>query len=451
MGRQSWLRLRLHLVGIIASCAMILLVLVSSANVASANRDRAVGQTIRASQLSGNITYSYWSDPIRTQVTNAVIKLFEKAYPNIHVTGEPLGWDPYWQHITVEAAAGTLPCVTQVQSTSLETYTRSNVFINLNSVIKQGLLSVKGISKTVLDTGVINGTLYMVPYGAAYDALAYNKTLVAKAGLQPPKPGWSYADFGKWLAALQAKLPAGTYATDQTGLNSTAFFNYALSHGYSMFNEAGQLGFPAALLQSFWAIYLNWQKKGIAVPQALAAQEPNNVEQSFLVRGKVAVEGEPGNQFPDVVSGAAQTHVGSMGLILYPYGPRGLGQIILTSGLSIPKNCNETQAAAAFINFFTNNPAAANAYASNNGANTVTALLSKQIASPSTAPAVKQYLQTYNFIAVHKQPLVQYPPGYTQVFSNLWPVEFGKILSGSESLSAGVKSFMQQAKVDLSS
>ena len=41
---------------------------------------------------SGNITYFWWGDPIRNQLTDAVIKLYEKAHPAVKVQGEELAW-----------------------------------------------------------------------------------------------------------------------------------------------------------------------------------------------------------------------------------------------------------------------------------------------------------------------------------------------------------------------
>lgn len=400
---------------------------------------------------SGNITYFWWGDPIRNQLTDAVIKLYEKAHPAVKVQGEELAWTNYWEKVTVEAAAHTLPCVTQTQSRELETYTSGNVLMDLNSLVKSGDINVSGMPKAILDTGMVNGKLEMIPYGAAYDALVYNQSMVAKAGLPQPQRGWNYAQFGAWLKKLQAKLPKGVYATNLTGTDSDAFLIYAQTYGYSLFNKAGQLGFPASLLQNFWGIWENYVKEGVAAPEAMYASEPTSSEESYIVKGRVAVEAEPGNQYSDVVSAAATSKVGKMGMMLYPYGPHGLGEAIITSGLSIPASCNNVPAAASFINFFTNDAAAAKAFASNNGAVTDTALLDNQINSKATSPSVKLELNTYKYISGQHVPLVLYPSGYTQVFTDLFLQVSEKIFSGEESVAAGTKSFMQQAKVDLAS
>ncbi|MDA8185615.1 MAG: hypothetical protein M0035_14535, partial [Actinomycetota bacterium] len=82
---------------------------------------------------------------------------------------------------------------------------------------------------------------------------------------------------------------------------------------------------------------------------------------------------------------------------------------------------------------------------------TDTALLDNQINSKATSPSVKLELNTYKYISGQHVPLVLYPSGYTQVFTDLFLQVSEKIFSGEESVAAGTKSFMQQAKVDLAS
>jgi multiple sugar transport system substrate-binding protein len=168
------------------------------------------------------------------------------------------------------------------------------------------------------------------------------------------------------------------------------------------------------------------------------------------VQGKVMTEAEPGNQLYDGQVAADSSHIGTLAMTTHPFGPRGIGNVAITSGLSIPASCNNVSAAAAFINFFTNNPAGAKAYASNNGAVTDTKLLNQQLGDPATNPIVKQELSTYNFIVKHNTPVVLYPPGFENVFETLYPQIFQKIANGEESVSAGVQSIFAQAKSDLS-
>jgi multiple sugar transport system substrate-binding protein len=428
--------------------------LIGSTAAASASPATRTPNHINSSSISGSIDYMYWGDTVRTAHTNAVIKDFEKAYPHVTVTGEVIAnFTNYWQKVTTEAATGTLPCVTQTQSRELTEYTSSNVFRNLQPVVKSGAIEVSGMPKAVLATGMVHGQLYMIPYGAAYFGLFYNDTLLSKLGVSVPHVGTSWTSFESWLSELRKKLPTGLYPIANEGQQSDTFTAYVESSGQKLFNAKGQLGFSASLLKQYWQMWLTLQKEKIALPESLMAQEGPNLPQSFLIEKKVVVEAEPGNELQNAQTAASEIHTGTISVMLYPYGPAGNGNILVTNGLSIPtRGCTgkDLQAAEAFINFFTNNPVAAKAFASQNGAVTDTSLLAQQINSPATPEPVRKYLEAYQYVASHNPPLETYPPGFTIVFDTLFPEIFQKIADGQEPLSAGVSSFMAQAKVDLS-
>lgn len=423
---------------------------------AHGQKENSGAATASSSTPSGSITVFWWGSPERNAKTDAVINLFRKAYPSIHVSGENEGWTQYWQKVTVEASAHTLPCATQMQARQMLTYTNNGVFAPLDGLISSGAIDVSKMPKAVLLSGTgVDGKIYMIPYGAAYDDFTYNKTMADKAGLPTPPPGYTWSWFENWLKEAKAKLPAGVWPIMQNGSDADIFISYAESHGYPLFDKQGQLGFPQSLLRTYWSIWLNFAKEGIAIPEDLAVQEAlgSSIEQSYLVKGKVMVEGEPGNQLPEGQKDANQIGTGTLAIITHPFGPKGMGNVLITNGFSIPTSCTgaDRNAAAAFINFFTNNPAGAKVFASDNGTVTDTSLLEAQINSPSTSEPVKESLQLYEFISKHNPPVVLYPPGYTAVFSTLYAQIFQEIASGKMTLDQGVQSFFSQAKQQLSS
>lgn len=404
---------------------------------------------------SGSITVSWWGAPIRNEKTNAVIKLFEKAYPNVTVQGVNEGWTQYWQKLTVEASAHSLPCVTQTQSRQLLTYTNEGVFLPLDNLISAGKIDVSQMSKGVLDSGQgADGKVYMIPYGAAYFGFIYNKTLAEKAGLKPLPAIYTWAQFESWLTEAKGKLPAGVYPIMQNGFNSDPFLSYVHDTGYSLFSKSGQLGFPESVLRDYWSIWLNFAKQGITIPEDLAVQEStgSTIEQSYLVHGKVMVESAPGNQFPDGQKNATQLGTGTLGMMMYPSGSHAVGGVLVTNGFSIPTTCTgaKQEAAAAFINFWTNNAEAAKVFASDNGVVTDSNLLQAQINDPSLSAATREYLQVFDVISKHNPPVELYAPGYTAVFSTLYTQVFQQIASGKLTLDQGVKTFFAQAKQQLS-
>lgn len=163
------------------------------------------------------------------------------------------------------------------------------------------------------------------------------------------------------------------------------------------------------------------------------------------------VESAPGNQFPNAQKNASPVNTGTLSIMIYPSGEKAIGGIMVTSGFSIPASCTGVQrdAAATFINFFTNDPEAAKVFASDNGVVTDTNLLEAQINDPATDPAVKEYLKLYEVISQHNPPLMLYAPGYQAVFSTLYTQVFQQIATGKPTLDQGVESFFSQAKQQL--
>ncbi|HUZ18873.1 MAG TPA: hypothetical protein VMV68_10840, partial [Spirochaetia bacterium] len=86
---------------------------------------------------------------------------------------------------------------------------------------------------------------------------------------------------------------------------------------------------------------------------------------------------------------------------------------------------------------------------SDNGTVTDTNLLDQQINNPSTPAPEKLPLKLYEFVASHNPPVILYPPGFTAVFSTLYPQVFQQIASGKLTLDQGVQTFFAQAKQQL--
>ena len=144
--------------------------------------------------VRGAVDYTWWGSGARNTRTQAVIDLFQKANPKAKVRGQSMAYDSYWTKLNVQAAGHSLPCVPQMQARQLGDYTQRHALIPLDTMVKDGVIDVSGIPKNVLDTGRgPDGRLYMIPYGAAYDGVMYNRTLSKKAGLPDPPADFTWS------------------------------------------------------------------------------------------------------------------------------------------------------------------------------------------------------------------------------------------------------------------
>jgi multiple sugar transport system substrate-binding protein len=122
--------------------------------------------------------------------------------------------------------------------------------------------------------------------------------------------------------------------------------------------------------------------------------------------------------------------------------------MFFVSGYSIPKSCNNTATAAAYIDFFTNNDKAANIFASDNGAVANAKQLKEQIANP-VSPGVKSVLQQYNYILQQKVPAQTMPAGYNAVFEQAFTRDFLDVEFGRKSVKQAVDAFFSEANASL--
>ncbi len=400
-------------------------------------------------KVQGSITYSWWGATARNQKTQAVVDLFKKAHPGVKVQTETTDFTTYFQKRNVEAAAKNLPCVPQMQARELSEYTSRRALAPLDSMVSSGAIDVSGIPKNVLDTGRgTDGKLYMIPTGAAYDGIMYNDGLVKKAKVSEPTARWTWDDWSKWLMQASKNLPHGIYAASLDAGVADVFISYVQSQGQQLFDKKGQLGFAKQTLIDYWNRWEALRKAGATVPASQTAELGTTAaqDQTFIMQGKAMSSSTPGNWL-----GTGQALVdahggGTLKMATHPWGPKGIGNVLITSGLSIAANCDNVPTAASFINFFANDPTGAKAFASDNGAVTKTSLLQAQENDPATSPGVKAYLQVYTAIVKAGAPTILYPPGYTSVFQDAFSRVYQQISFGKESVKSGVDDFFKQAK-----
>ncbi len=402
-------------------------------------------------KVGGSITYTWWGAGERNQKTEAVINLYKKAHPGVKIETSTADFNAYFQKLGVEAAGKNLPCVPQMQARELTDFTSRRALLPLDSLVSSGKIDVSGMPKSVLNTGRgADGKLYMIPTGAAYDGIMYNQTLAKKAGVGDLPPKYTWDQWSKWILTAAKKLPKGVYAANLDGGNADLFISYVQSQGQQLFNKQGQLGFSKQTLVNYWNMWEKLRKAGATVPAATAAELANAQEnQAYIVLGKAMSQVTPGNWLQSAQEYLNDNGGGTLKITTHPYGTKGIGNVLITSGLSIAANCNNVATAASFINFFTNDPGGAKAFASDNGAVTDTKLLQSQQQDSSTDPGVKSSLSVYSDIVKAGAPVILYPSGYTAVFQNDFANEYQQISFGKTSVPAGVDAFFKQAKSEL--
>ncbi len=397
--------------------------------------------------IKAQMTFSWWGTGERNTKTQAVIDLFQKAYPNVSVQGTSVGdFTTYWQKLTVQAAAHGLPDVPQMQTRYMSAYdTRGALRVLDDLIASPGQIDVSGVPKVTVDAGRgPDGKLYMISTGSATDNWMYNDTMVTNAGLASPTTLTTFDAIQTWLLSAKDKLPKGVYPSDLLGDDDTVWWAWISSQGQPVFAKDGTLGFPKQTMIDYW----NWWEKlrtaGATVTASMRSEEPTSNVQTYLATGKAMFAQAPANQLGAYQTALTTGKLGTMKISMFPKTSAGNGQVLVTNGMSIAANTKVLDAAAAFVNFFTNDPAAAAVYASDNGTVTVTKLLDAQIAQPNIAASQKEYLQFLKAVIASEPTIVDFPANYNAVVLAL-KNNYSNVSFGKATVSAAVDAFFTQA------
>lgn len=393
----------------------------------------------------GTIQYAWWGGPARNDRTQAVIDLYKKAHPEVTVEGTTSDYAGYWQKISVQAAGKNLPCVPQVQNTTMAEYADRGSLLPLDDLVKSGAIDVTDIPKSVIDSGRgADGKLYMIPFGMAFGSVLVNETRVQAAGAELPPKGYDWKFLSGWLKSIAAKT--GKAEAPLLGGIDNTFSAWVRSHGEDLFKD-GKLGFSESTVVNFWKYSEDLKNAGASLKAEQASETKSQaVEQGDFAKGNQSTIFWPANALGTLQATIDKAKPGDK-LAAYPLpeGPSGGGTALLASGLAISKNCDNVTTAASFIDFFLNDPAASLAYGSDNGANTQTKNLAALLEDPKTTPAKQAELKLYQQIVDEGVAPAVYLKGYASIFTDMLNRYYQQAAFGQVSVEEAAKAFIEEA------
>jgi len=401
----------------------------------------------QAQELSGSIRFSWYGGTVRNEKTDKIVQLFQSKHPGVTVEQEPQDWVKYWERLNVQAAGGMLPCVMSMLPFNLNDYASAGLLADLQPLVDSGQIDASGIPADIVGSGKgTDGKLYMIPYGAAPDTITFNASLAERSGIEPLPEKFTWEEYFAWLREAQGKLPDDVYAIDFPANNPNLVLAYIGAHGHPIYKD-GKLGFPKEVLVDWWTTWQAFANEGVMVPPDMLAEEPSSHEMSYFAAGRALASSRPANAQGALRAGVEQRGSDDqLAVRLYPTGPAGVGDIVPANSLSIAANCSNMPLAAAFVNFFVNDPEAAKIYGSDNGAVTVTALLEAQLADPQTSPATKTLLEVFQAVGARGSRQQAFPSGFQTKFTDLHKRLTQQVLFGSMSPQEAADAFFAEAQ-----
>ncbi len=365
------------------------------------------------SSNANEIRFSWWGSDNRNAKTNAVIDLFEQN-TDVVISPEPSDFAKYWERLNVQAASDNMPCVTSILTFTLNDYADNGLLLNLAA---DDGLDMSGLDADVVDSlKNPDGSLYMMPYGIAPDAIIYNETMAEENGIAIPEESYTWDDYWQWLQTAQESLPAGVYATAPP-TDANGALTYLASLG-PVFDEDGAPVFEVGDLAGWFVKWKDLIDEGVSLPASQINDYSSSHEDSALAQGVVLSTGVPANAIGANQQGMEAHGVeGTVGYFLRPVSDSGEGTDFLpVNGLSIPASCANQEAATEFVDFWVNNDDAVRAFGADNGSPAIARQREMLLEDPETSESTRTMIEVADRVVNRGHLEVRLPVGYQAGF-----------------------------------
>lgn len=359
------------------------------------------------------IRVAWWGNQERHDMTLEAIKLFEELNPGIKVQPEYTGWDGYWERLNTQAAGSNLPDVIAMDNAYLNEYNNNDLLVDLAPLINDGEIDLSDVDDVYQEINHDGDRVLAVSLGANALALVYNEDLLAEHGFEL-EPGFTYDDLYEINLAIKEAVEAegGEYfGYDFANAEYELFNNYARQHDMSFYNEEGNgLGFDKEVLVS----YFEWVQKMVedgAAPSHDLMMSYIEGGNSMVQEGTSVVQTAASNQLIGISQGTDY----ELDLTILPALDGVHANYIRPSmSFSITEHSEHQEAAAKFIDFFTNNLEANEILQAERGV-PISSVVREHLSDKVTDSVEKTfaYLEVVAEYAKEADPLS--PPGETEV------------------------------------
>lgn len=298
----------------------------------------------------------WWGSPDRSKRTLDVAKLFEQSHPGITATGEAVGGD-YWTKLATMLVGRNLPDVVQFEPTTLPDYYRRGAMLPLDSYLG-GTIKTDKFGPGILDLAKVDGKVAGIALGVNSFAIIYDVEAFEKAGMKPPSSAITWKEFADLSVELTKAMGKDkVWASPNASRYNYIFDAWLHQRGKSLFTEAGQLGFTVDDAKEWYDYWDTLRQRGGCVAPDVQSLDQSLIDSNPLARGNSAISFAFSNQLIGYQSVLKQ----KLGITSLPVttvgGPSGLyyrPALIWCIG----KSSKSPDEAAAFIDFFVNNPEA---------------------------------------------------------------------------------------------
>lgn len=308
---------------------------------------------------------TWWGDENRAERTQGVIDLFEAAYPEIKINGEPRPSDAYWDNLNTQLAGGNAPDVMQFggnypdfankgQLEPLEGYLGEQLMIDTSETFDQA----------VFDPATMDGHLWGICLGTNCLVLVYNKTMLEAAGAPMPENLLTWDEFIAYGESIKDKLPDGVFPFVDNSVNQANYISYYMTSRDEKIWDGENTYVTLEGCQDWINMWEDMRDAGL-IPdiETTAGFAETGTDNSAFVAGKAAFNLIWSNQ----VASYQDAMTDKVAICPLPQGEQNALAIQVSQYLAVNSQSEYKEAAALFINFFVTQPSAGQHLGTNRG------------------------------------------------------------------------------------
>jgi multiple sugar transport system substrate-binding protein len=391
---------------------------------------------------AGALSLAWWGNPTRNKNTQAMIDTYSKTNPNLKITPQPGEFSSYWDKLATQTAGGTAPDIIQMDMNYISEYGSRNALLDLKDVDTS-----KFVEGTV-DSGKVNDTLVGINAGINSAIIFANPKVFEKAKMEmPDDTTWTWDQMMEIGAEAASKANVSFGIAELMG-SDAMFGTFVRQRGKELFTPEG-LGFDAGEAQAWYELMVKGQKgKALGTTAQISEEAGKPLDQNAIVTGRAAMQYMNSNQLEAVRAAADNDEIELL------RGPSLTGKAtdrktwykasMLWSASAKTKN---PEAAVAWINWFANNPEAAQIDKAERGVPPNSELLAA--VTPNLSPAQKRVAKYITDIAPEVGPTPIAPPPGGGTMAEVLTRNGIDVLFGKASPAEAAQKFVDELKSNL--
>ncbi|WP_052409938.1 ABC transporter substrate-binding protein [Paenibacillus durus] len=381
----------------------------------------------------------WWGSEDRQKRTEAVIKLFEEQHPEIKIEGSTVPLSGYWDQLAMKAADQDFPDVLQMDYSMIADYSMRKLLEPLDAFVKKGTINLSDVDSVYADPGKINNALYGISLGVNAPALIYDPKVFQQTGIKGPGQEITYDQLIEIGKQLKAELGEDFYPLDAETLD---FSYYIRQKGATLFSTDGKaLGYENDQdLTDFFTLQKTLVNEGI-----MGFSGTKEEKDSLIVKGDSAFSPITSNRII-LYNQLKGSTIRMMPMPTLQGGEEG-NYLKPSQFFSISSYSKHKEAAAEFIDFFTNDTAANEILQGERGV-PIAGKIRKLLSEQANESGKEQY-NYIEYVSNHNKPIDPPPPRGASKVNNLL-LRLGKqVNDGLKTPEAASQQFRKEATATL--